>query len=130
MSKRTVFKESVNEQIDVAYSGTIKDKADNLIDQANIATMFVTIYLLRDSATIIRVKQDVRNGGSWDKGVKVLTGIVTIALYPTDTVVQNDTPRNKDERLIILIEGTTAGSPSFAFKHEIDYGVKNLDLVT
>jgi len=129
MSPRKVFPEAqyVYEETDSEYSGTITDAISGvLLDQSNIATLLVTIYAKKDPRIALRPKQDVRNGGAWNRGVTVVAGVIKMALYPLDNRVSAGSTEGKSELHIILIEGTTTGSPSRAFKHEIEYPVMDL----
>jgi len=111
------------------------DKDDALLDDVNIATMTMTLYDKKSDEIINeRNSYDVRNGGAWDRGTVVdssKTLNLEVRLDVLDNVIVNsDIDIGETEIHILLLEGTTAGSSSFAFKHQAEIKVINLNKVS
>jgi len=129
------------EKTDVWYRAPLKDKDDVLLNYDGIATMTMTLYDKKTSEEsgggIINLRDayDVRNSGAWDKGVTVTESEsmnLVVRLTPADNIIVNtdDIDIGGTEVHILLLEGTTAGIPSFTFKHEVEIKVKNLNKVS
>ncbi len=118
------------EKTDQTLSMTgFKDKAGTNLEQSNIATMTVQIDE-ENNGTVVKASLDVRNAGAWDQGYTISAGTMTMLLTPTDTTIVDTTLPGKHETHVILIQGTTSGSPSEAFKFLIDFKVQDLVKVT
>lgn len=107
------------------YTSTINNRQGSGLDQANIESLFVTIYE-EINKTVLRARIDVANGGNWDRGTTVSNGTMEIRLDPSDNAMAGD---RATEVHVILLEGKTSGVPSEEFVHIFRYSVKNLPLI-
>ena len=127
--------DAINEKSTTWYMAPLLDKDDALLDDVNIATMTMTLYDKKSDEIINeRNSYDVRNGGAWDRGTVVdssKTLNLEVRLDVLDNVIVNsDIDIGETEIHILLLEGTTAGSSSFAFKHQAEIKVINLNKVS
>lgn len=119
--------DQVNEEAESWYSATLTDQDGDAMLTANVATLLYSIYELDTEAFVnSRDQVDLRNGGAWDQGAVIDgSGILTLRLEPDDNAVVSADNAGRSEIHVLVFEGTTAGSPSYAFKHEYEYEVKN-----
>lgn len=118
-----------NEETDGFITFDFKDKDGVNMTAANVATLLMTIYETNGDETIL-AQTDVRNGGAYSSGVTIGTGTMTIRLQPAYNAIVGNVEIGKFEEHTILIEGTTSGTPSYAFSRELTYKVENVNRVT
>ena len=115
--------EEAGSQLDVA---TFQDAAGTNLIGSNVATLLMTIYEETDGGIVnSREDVDMRNGGAWDAGLTIGTGTITLVLTAGDNTVTNAKNVSRGENHVIILEGTTSGSPATAFASEYHYHVKN-----
>lgn len=112
------------------YRGILYDKDDAVLTSANIASLTLTLFEYRTQAIInSRNDYDLYNGGAWDQGCTISdSGVILLRLDPADNEIVSGASEN--ERHVILLKGTTSGSPSYAFVHKYEYEVINIKLIT
>jgi hypothetical protein len=111
--------------------GKLVDRYGDLLLPSNVATMTLTIYE-KASEVIVnsRTDYDLYNAGAWRLGCSLATSANKLGynfelhLEPGDNAIVGADNVNRKEIHVILIEGTTGGSPSYTFKEEIEYTVK------
>lgn len=121
---------TVNEEAESWYKTTLKDQDDTIMVPANIASLTLTIYEKVGEAIVnTRNQDDMYNAGAFDQGVTLhaSSGLLTLRLTPDDNSVINATENaGRPEIHVIVLEGTTSGSPTYAFKHVYEYAITNL----
>jgi len=127
MAKSNII-QTVDEETDSWHSVTMTDNSTSTaayLTSSNVASLTMTIYLTEDESTVIVDARDLRNGGAWDQGATITdaTGVLRTRITATDNT-RNTTAGYTNEDRTILFEGTTAGSPTYAFKHALRYRVK------
>jgi len=118
----------VNEEAESWYKATLKDEDDTLMVPANVSTLTLTIYEKVGEAIVNSKDQtDVWNGGAMDQGLTLhaSSGLLTMRLEPDDNQVVNTDNAGRSEIHVLVFEGTTTGSPSYAFKHSSEYEIIN-----
>ena len=131
---RTVLKDANGAQVVVAekatlrFTSTLVDETGTVVPLAGVSALTLTLYN-RDSAT-----KEIINSVS---GVNILnvgrgtlhatSGLLTVTLEPNDNAIIDSASDLEWHRA--LIEGTYAGGAK-AFKHEIDWQVRNLNKVS
>jgi hypothetical protein len=123
----------VNEQAEAWYTATVKDQDGTAMTAANVASLTLSIFEKVGEAIVnLRDQTDLRNAGAWDQGCTISeAGLLTLRLLPDDNEIinQDNIDLGRSEIHVLLFEGTTAGSPSYAFKHRYEYKIRNLEKV-
>ena len=120
---------SVNEESESWYRATLTDQDGAIMEDSNVASLTLTIYEKVGEAIVnSRTQDDLRNGGAWDQGCTItdVTGLLEMRLLPADNQVVNTDNEGRSEIHVLVFEGTTAGSPTYAFKHTYEYEITNL----
>ncbi len=118
-----------NEEAESWYRATLKDQSDTIMIPDNVSTLTLTIYEKVSEAPVNSKNQtDIWNAGAQDQGctLHVSSGLLTMRLTPDDNQVVNTANAGRPEVHVLVFEGTTAGSPSYAFKHIYEYEIVNL----
>lgn len=131
---RTILKDANGAQLIVAekttlrFTATLVDETGVVIPAAGVSTLTLTLYN-RDSTNkeIINSVSAVNILNSGRGTLHATSGLLTVTLEPNDNVIID--PASDLEWHRALIEGTYAGGVK-AFKHEIDWQVRNLNKVS
>jgi len=131
---RTVLKDADDRQLVVAertthrLTATLLDETGTAIAAAGLDTLTLTLYNRDSSAKeIINSVNQVNILNTGRGTVHASSGLVTIVFQPADNQVVDNSVDLEWHRA--LIEGTY-GSGTKAFKHEIDFQVRNLNKVS
>jgi len=119
----------VKEESDSWYSASLTDQDDTAMVQGDVATLTLTIYeKIAEGIVNSRNQFDLRNADAWDQGCTISDpeGVLTLRLTPADNEVTNANNNGRPEIHVLVFEGTTVGSPSYAFKHVYEYEIQNL----
>lgn len=131
---RSILKDANGAQLIVAekttlrFTATLVDEAGAAIPSAGVTALTLTLYN-RDSATkeIINSVSAVNILNTGRGTLHATSGLLTVTLDPADNAIIDSASDLEWHRA--LIEGTYAGGAK-AFKHEIDWPVRNLNKVT
>lgn len=131
---RTILKDANGAQLIVAekttlrFTSTLVDETGTVVPLAGVSALTLTLYN-RDSTTkeIINTVSAVNILNTGRGTLHATTGLLTVTLDPADNAIVNTA--NDLEWHRALIEGTYAGGAK-AFKHEIDWQVRNLNKVS
>lgn len=131
---RTILKDANGAQLIVAekttlrFTATLVDEAGVVIPAAGVSAMTLTLYN-RDSATkeIINSVNAVNILNAGRGTLHATSGLLTVTLEPNDNTIIDSASDLEWHRA--LIEGTYAGGAK-AFKHEVDWQVRNLNKVS
>ena len=130
---RTILKDANGAQVIVAEKTTLRitatlvDEAGAAVPSASVSALTLTLYN-RDSATneILNGVTAVNMLNTGRGTLHATSGLLTITLEPADNAIIDNTSDLEWHRA--LIEGTYSGGK--AFKHEIDWQVRNLHKVS
>ena len=131
---RTILKDANGAQVIVAekstlrFTATLVDETGAAIPSSGVSTLTLTIYN-RDSATkeILNSVSAVNILNVGRGTLHATSGLLTVTLDPLDNAVIDSASDLEWHRA--LIEGIYAGGVK-AFKHEIDWQVRNLNKVS
>lgn len=118
-----------NEETDSWPKWILTDQNDTIMIPDNVSTLTLTIYEKVSEAIVNSKNQtDIWNSGAQDQGCTLhpSSGLLTMRLTPDDNQVVNTANAGRPEVHVLIFEGTTAGSPSYAFKHIYEYEIVNL----
>lgn len=131
---RTILKDANGAQVIVAekttlrFTATLVDETGAAIPSAGVSALTLTLYT-RDSAAkeILNSVTAVNILNTGRGTLHATSGLLTIVLEPLDNAIIDSA--NDLEWHRALIEGTYAAGAK-AFKHEIDFQVRNLSKVS
>ncbi len=118
----------VAEQTTLRFTATLQDEAGAAIPSSGVTAMTLTLYN-RDSTNkeIINSVSAVNILNAGRGTLHATSGLLTVTLEPADNAIVDATQDLEWHRA--LIEGTYAAGAK-AFKHEIDFPVRNLNKVS
>lgn len=118
----------VSEQTTLRLTATLLDETGTAVPSAGLATLTLTLYVRDSTAHEIVNSVDAVNILNTGRGtVHATSGLLTLTLQPADNAIIDSTQDAEWHRA--LIQGTYSGGAK-AFKHEIDFQVRNLTKVT
>lgn len=131
---RTILKDANGAQLIVAekttmrFTSTLVDETGTVVPSAGVSALTLTLYN-RDSTAkeIINSVSAVNILNSGRGALHATSGLLTVTLEPNDNAIIDSASDLEWHRA--LIEGTYAGGAK-AFKHEIDWQVRNLNKVS
>lgn len=131
---RTILKDANGAQVIVAekttlrFTATLVDETGAPIPSSGVSALTLTLYN-RDSAAkeIINSVTAVKILNTGRGTLHATSGLLTVTLEPNDNAIVDSASDLEWHRA--LIEGTYAAGAK-AFKHEVDWQVRNLNKVT
>lgn len=131
---RTILKDANGAQLIVAekttlrFTSTLVDETGTVVPLAGVSALTLTLYN-RDSTTkeVINSVSAVNILNSGRGTLHATSGLLTVTLEPNDNAIIDSASDLEWHRA--LIEGTYAGGAK-AFKHEVDWQVRNLNKVS
>lgn len=124
--------DQVEEQTTSWYTTTVYDENGTALQPANIASLTITIYVKKTRRIVNSIDgYDVYNGGAWDRGTTLSSaGLLKVTISAANNIITHSSGDQTNETHVLLVRGTTSGSPSHSFARRYEFEVFNIPLVT